>query len=115
MNEKEDLPVGIIPDITEIQNTEEVKEEQPVEAPAPVESKPTKPLDGLPVNVVFQMGQQTLTLEQVQQVKEDYVFELEPHADETINIIVNGQIIGQGRWVQVEDHTGVQVTHLATK
>lgn len=115
MSEKEDLPVGIIPDETEPQTTEELAEEQPTEASEPVEATPTASLDGLPVNITFQMGQQTLTLEQLQQVNEGYVFELTPNADEMINIVANGQIIGQGRWVQVEDHTGVQVTHLATK
>ena len=115
MDEKEDLPVGIIPDEDEPQATAETVEEQPTEAPAPAEPEPTASLDSLPVNVVFQIGQQTLTLEQLQQLQEGYVFELEPNADETINIVANGQAIGQGRWVQVEDHTGVQVTHLATK
>ena len=115
MDEKEDLPVGIIPDEVEPQATAETVEEQPTEAPASAEPKPTASLDSLPVNVVFQIGQQTLTLEQLQQLQEGYVFELEPNADETINIVAHGQVIGQGRWVQVEDHTGVQVTHLATK
>ena len=115
MNEKEDLPVGIIPDEAEPQTTEEVTEEQPSEAPTTVESMATASLDNLPVNIVFQVGQQTLTLDQLQQLKEGYIFEMEADADETINIVANGQVVGQGRWVQIEDHTGVQVTHLATK
>ena len=115
MNEKEDLPVGIIPDEAEPQTTEEATEEQPSEAPEPEKPNPTASLNNLPVSIVFQAGQQTLTLEQLQQLQEGYVFELEPRVDEQINIVANGQIIGQGCWVQVEDHTGVQVTHLTTK
>ncbi len=115
MNEKEDLPVGIIPDETEPETTEETTAEQSSEAPAPAESNPTATLDNLPINIVFQVGQQNLTLEQLQQIQEGYVFELEPNVDEQLNIVANGQVIGQGRWVQIEDHTGVQVTHLAKK
>lgn len=115
MNEKEDLPVGIIPDEVEPQTAAETPEE-PSSEPAPsTEIKSTASLDNLPVNIVFQAGQQTLTLEQLQQLQEGYVFELEPNADESISIVANGQVIGQGRWVQIEDHTGVQVTHLTMK
>ena len=115
MNEKEDLPVGIIPDEVEPQTTAEASEEPSSEVATSAELKSTTSLDDLPVNIVFQAGQQTLTLEQLQQLQEGYVFELEPNADASIRIVANGQVIGQGRWVQVEDHTGVQVTHLTTK
>lgn len=115
MNEKEDLPVGIIPDEAEPKTASEIPEEQPSEAPAPAEPTPTASVDNLPVNIVFQVGHQTLTLEQLEQLQEGYVFELEPNADETISVLANGQSIGQGRWVQIDDHTGVQITHLATK
>ena len=115
MDEKEDLPVGIIPDEAEPETTTETAEEPTSEVPVSADAPSTMSLENLPVNIVFQVGQQTLTLEQLQQLQEGYVFELEPQADEAIRVVANGQIIGQGRWVQVEDHTGVQITHLATK
>lgn len=115
MSEKEDLPAGIIPEEPNEQNTEEVATAPASEGQTPVQAKPTVSLNDLPVKVIFQAGQQTLSLEQLQQLQEGYVFELEPNADETILIVANGKTIGQGRWIQVEDHTGVQITHLAIK
>lgn len=112
MNEKEDLPAGIIPEETPLNNPEDVAVEATPEEPILTEPEKTVSVENLPVNVIFQAGQQTLTLQQLQQLQEGYVFELEPNADEMITIIANGQSIGRGRWVQVEDHTGVQITQL---
>lgn len=114
MEEKDDLPAGIIPDEVEseqVQTVEENIEENVSEDSEPSTDKGIS-IEQLPVVITFDTGKQNLTLEQVQQLHEGYTFELDKKVDDLVNILANGQCIGQGEWVQVEDHLGVRITHL---
>ena len=114
MEEKDDLPAGIIPDEVESEQMHEVENE--VEENVSEDAEPSTDkgisIEQLPVIITFDTGKQNLTLEQVQQLHEGYTFELDKKVDELVNILANGQCIGQGEWVQVEDHLGVRITHL---
>ncbi len=115
MEEKDDLPAGIIPD--EVEPAQEQSEgEEVAESAVDVNKGATDEkcvsLEQLPVLITFDTGSQNLTLEQVKQLHEGYIFELDKKTDDLVNILANGQCIGQGEWVQVEDHLGVRITHL---
>lgn len=114
MEEKDDLPAGIIPD--EIDPKEEqIAEDEEVDDPSTdTESTSEKSIsvEQLPVVITFDTGKQILTLDQLKQLHEGYTFELDKKTDDLVNILANGQYIGQGEWVQIDDHLGVRITHL---
>ena len=108
-----DLPVGIISEdeadaSDETTNAEPISDEQLSDASA-------FPVDQLPVTISFDVGQKQLTFDQLQQLHEGYTFELDKKVDASVSVLANGQCIGQGEWVQVNDKLGVRMTHLYTK
>ena len=109
MSEKEDLPVGIIPEENE---SESVAEEEEVQQTSKLTQEAIPQMDQLPVTISFDVGKQTLSVNQLSQLHEGYTFELEQKVEDDVQILANGQIIGQGRWVQIDEHLGVQITHL---
>lgn len=117
MEEKDDLPVGIIPD--EVPDNGEDTNES-VDAGKNdgmgLESADNKfDIDQLPVKITFDVGKKDFSLEQLKQLHEGYTFELDKKVEEEIQILANGQCIGQGEWVQIEDRLGVRITHLFLK
>ena len=113
MEEKDDLPAGIIPDEID-PNEEESSENEEVEASNDEASSSDKSVsvEQLPVVITFDTGKQTLTLDQLKELHEGYMFELDKKVDDLVSILANGQCIGQGEWVQVDNHLGVRITHL---
>ncbi len=107
-----DLPDGIMPD--EDSELSELKEDKSNEPTEPKEAaKPTFPIDQLPVVITFEAGQKQMTLDQLQQVHEGYTFELDQKPEDQVQIFANGHSIGQGEWVQINEHLGVRITHLS--
>ena len=122
MDENNDLPAGIIPEETPPE-TEEVSEEIE-ETPQPQEEEETSEpvsvtgqdaLQTMPVTITFMAGEQTLSLEQVKQLHEGYAFELDKTPSDTLQILANGRCIGEGEWVQINEHLGVRITQLNLK
>lgn len=113
MEEKDDLPAGIIPDEID-PNEEESSENEEIEASNDEGSSSDKSVsvEQMPVVITFDTGKQTLTLDQLKDLHEGYTFELDKKVDDLVSILANGQCIGQGEWVQVDDHLGVRITHL---
>ena len=119
MEEENDLPVGIIPEDNVPTDNKEVSEDvssidNATEGQTDV-IDPTVSIDQLPVNITFDVGRKQLTVEQLKQLHEGYTFELDCRVDEDVKILANGQCIGQGEWVQIEDRLGVRITHLSLK
>lgn len=112
-NTNDDLPVGIIPEAPEEvpAGAIEPSGEEANETAVPAQ-KLAFPVNQLPVLISFDAGTKHLTFEQLQQLHEGYTFELEKNIDENIDILANGQCIGQGEWVQINERLGVRITHL---
>ena len=115
MEEKDDLPAGMIPDEID-PNEERVTEDEEMEGSASNDEESSSDksvsVEQLPVVITFDTGKQTLTLDQLKELHEGYTFELDKKVDDLVSILANGQCIGQGEWVQVDDHLGVRITHL---
>ena len=66
----------------------------------------------LEVRISFDLGQLTLTLAELQNIRPGYSFELDLPADGRVRITCGAQLIGRGELVQIEDRLGVRVTTL---
>lgn len=115
MDENTDLPAGIIPE--EVPSNEEdlpeVEETQEKESVEPVSGDDI--LKTLPITITFIAGEQTLSLEQVKQLHNGYTFELDKTVNDSLQIFANGNLIGEGEWVQINEHLGVRITQLNLK
>ena len=68
-------------------------------------------LKQMPVNLSFQLGELTLTLEQLQDIQPGYVFELAERLDQTRAIVVaNGKAIVEGELIAVGETLGIRLT-----
>lgn len=72
----------------------------------------TKPLNELPIDIHFSIGEKTLTFGELQALKSGYTFEFEALAADTVKLYVGRQMIGQGALVEVGDRLGVRLTAL---
>ena len=66
----------------------------------------------LPVELTFDIGHQTITLEQLNQLQPGYVFELNQPVSKPVTLRANGKIIGECELVNVNEHLGVRVLEL---
>lgn len=67
----------------------------------------------LELGLSFELGEQTLTLGELEAIGPGYVFRLaQPVADTQIGIRVNGRVVGNGQLVSLGDVLGVRVTRL---
>ncbi|MDR1457182.1 MAG: FliM/FliN family flagellar motor switch protein [Puniceicoccales bacterium] len=64
------------------------------------------------VQLTFDVGDVTLTLKELEGMKEGYTLTTNRPVDEVVNIRANGHLIGRGRLVKVEGRLGVQIEEL---
>ncbi len=118
-DENNDLPAGIIPEENPPQpeeisdEVEETPQEEEVSEPVSITGQDA--LQTMPVTITFMAGEQTLSLEQVKQLHEGYTFELDKTPSDNLQILANGRCIGEGEWVQINEHLGVRITQLNLK
>lgn len=119
MEEENDLPVGIIPEENDQNKSNEEENLENTESKEKEENEasivPEISVDQLSINITFDTGQKTFTIEQLKQLHEGYTFELDNKVDDKVKILANGQCIGEGEWVQIDERLGVRVTHLSIK
>jgi type III secretion protein Q len=73
-------------------------------------SKPSDPIDELPIRLSFTVGETGLSLAELRQIQPGHVIALDHPADQAVRIRANGQIIGTGELMQVGDQVGVRFT-----
>ena len=73
---------------------------------------PPARMDDIPVRLVFEVGETTLPLGELQSLQPGYTFELPASVAEPVRIRANGKIVGSGELVQVGDRVGVRVLSL---
>ena len=69
-------------------------------------------IHSLPINISFEIGEQTATVAELSQLQEDFVFELSNPNDQAVKLKANGKTLATGELVKVNDHLGVRVTNL---
>jgi type III secretion system YscQ/HrcQ family protein len=66
--------------------------------------------DNRPLHVLFEIGRFELPASKVKQLAPNALLPLGPLHDQTVDIVVGGQRIGQGTLMQIGNRTGVRVT-----
>ncbi len=76
-------------------------------------AEPAFDVDQLPVEIRIQVGQITLTIEELNQLEPGHTLPL-PMADQSkeATLIANGRSVGQGELVMVGDQLGIRITQL---
>ncbi|WP_286374303.1 FliM/FliN family flagellar motor switch protein [Variovorax saccharolyticus] len=99
--------------IDELPPASQEHREEPEEPEEPEEARDALALGGsLPVQMTFDLGCHSLTLEELRSVREGHVFELGLRSDRAVTVRVNGVPIATGEIVDIEGQLGVAITHL---
>lgn len=77
------------------------------------EAVPSVMLDQLTVPVVCEVGRLAMSMADLKALKPGSVLPMSRRADQAVDLMVNGQKIGQGELVRLDDVLGVRVTRLA--
>ena len=90
----------------ELEHHEEMDEETGAESTGDID------LNDLPVNLTFEVGQQKMTLNELQGLGVGFVFELDNPIQQPVSVRANGKLIGHCELVQIENRLGARITHL---
>jgi len=64
------------------------------------------------VDICAELGEATLTVREILNIKEDYVIELEKAAGDNINLKVNGQEFAKGEVIIIGNNLGIRVDRI---
>lgn len=70
-------------------------------------------LQDVDVRLSVEVGAASLKLRELLALGESSVVELDRHANELLDVLVNGTLIGRGEVVTVGDRFGIRITELA--
>ena len=70
-------------------------------------------LQDVDVRLSVEVGATTMKLRELLALGESSVVELDRHANELLDVLVNGTLIGRGEVVTVGDRFGIRITELA--
>ena len=87
-------------------------EDESAEDEPAAETEKAASVDDLPVELVFELGEQRMPLSALKRLQPGYVFNLEKTLEKPVTVRANGRIIGYGELVQIEDRIGVRVLEL---
>lgn len=79
------------------------------------ESELLTDLEALPINVSFEVGQQTLDLHTLSTLTPGAVIELGCALNAEVRVIANQKCIGTGELVSIQDRLGVRIGQLHTE
>ena len=69
-------------------------------------------LDSMPVTLVFELGRTQLALGELRTLAAGYSFDLGKDLRAPVDILANGQKIGSGELMQIDERIGVRVNRL---
>jgi type III secretion protein Q len=69
-------------------------------------------IDSLPVQVVLELGRVQVSVGELRQLAPGTVLPVSHHADDAIDVIVNGKRIGRAGLVRIGDGLGVRISRL---
>ena len=64
----------------------------------------------VPLNVLIQLGQRSMKVREVLQLKPESIVELPKSAGENVDIYINGKLIAFGEVLQMEGSAGIRIT-----
>ncbi|MCX8000365.1 MAG: flagellar motor switch protein FliN, partial [Leptospiraceae bacterium] len=64
------------------------------------------------LSLTVELGRTNMLIKDVLQLSEGAVVELDKAANEDLDLLANGKLIGRGRLVAIDDYYGVLVTHI---
>ena len=69
-------------------------------------------LADLDIELLFEIGTQTLSLEDLQSIEPGYVFELDRPLEQPVRVRANGKVIAECQLVQVNNRLGARITRI---
>jgi type III secretion system YscQ/HrcQ family protein len=71
-------------------------------------------LDGLFIDLVFEVGRRKITLQELRKIKPGYTFDLATPLERSISVVANGRTVGKGTLVQIDQRIGVRLVEIAS-
>ena len=68
----------------------------------------------IPVRVTLEVGGRDMPIRDLLQLQQGAVIELDRHAGEPLDVLVNGKLIARGEVVVVEDKLGIRLTEVVS-
>jgi type III secretion protein Q len=84
----------------------------PVMADAPSTPANAAAAERLPVRLTFDLGERSMTVAELRDLKPGYTFDLGRELRRAVSIRAHGQVIGEGELVEIDGTLGVAVTSL---
>jgi len=78
-------------------------------------SEKNVPLNEIPLMMTFDIGEMSMSLDEVNQLGVGYTLELKKDFTSLVTIRINNKTIGKGEIVDVGNRAGVRITHIANK
>ena len=75
-------------------------------------SSETTDIQSLPISISFEIGEQTVTVSELSQLQENFVFELANSSSKSVKLKSNGQVLATGELVKINEHLGVRINTL---
>lgn len=69
----------------------------------------------VPLNVVIQLGQRSMRVREILQLKQESIVDLPKSAGENVDIYINGKLIAFGEVLQMEGSAGVRITDVISE
>jgi type III secretion protein Q len=76
---------------------------------------PASAAEQIPVRVTFDLGERTLTVAELRELKPGFTFDLGRDLRRAVAIRAQGQVIGEGELVEIDGALGVAVTSLGPR
>jgi flagellar motor switch/type III secretory pathway protein FliN len=71
-------------------------------------------LDGLHIDLVFEVGRRKITLQELRKIKPGFIFDLAAPLDRSISVVANGRTVGKGTLVQIDQRLGVRLLEIVS-
>jgi flagellar motor switch protein FliN/FliY len=69
-------------------------------------------IEHVKIRLAVQVGEATITIGELNNMKEDHVIKLESLADGPVDILLEGKVVARGQLVALDDNFGVRLTEL---
>ena len=68
----------------------------------------------VPMKIMVQLGNRSITIREILQLKENSIVELPKSAGENVDILLNGKLLAYGEVIDMEGSAGIRLTDFHT-
>ena len=86
-----------------------------METPEDKETNKNALFDDIPIRITIELGSVIIDIKKLEELGEGSIIELDKLAGEPVGILANGQKIGTGEVVVIDENFGVRVVQIFTK